>query len=49
MKEWFGQKILGLPELASSNGRGVDDLIIYVHWLMLVLFIGWTIYFLYAI
>ena len=49
MKEWFGQKILGLPELASSNGRGVDNLIIYVHWLMLVLFIGWTIYFLYAI
>ena len=49
MKEWFGEKILGLPQLASSNGRGVDDLIIYVHWLMLALFIGWTIYFLYAI
>jgi len=49
MKEWFGEKILGLPQLASSNGRGVDDLIIYVHWLMLALFIGWLIYFLYAI
>ena len=49
MKEWFGENILGLPQLASSNGRGVDDLIIYVHWLMLALFIGWTIYFLYAI
>jgi cytochrome c oxidase subunit II len=49
MKEWFGEKILGLPQLASSTGRGVDDLIIYVHWLMLALFIGWTIYFLYAI
>ena len=49
MKEWFGEKILGLPQLASSSGRGVDDLIIYVHWLMLALFIGWTIYFLYTI
>jgi cytochrome c oxidase subunit 2 len=49
MKEWFGENILGLPQLASSSGRGVDDLIIYVHWLMLALFIGWTLYFLYAI
>jgi len=49
MTEWFGQKILGLPPLASSNGRGVDDLIIYVHWLMLVLFIGWIIYFGYVL
>jgi len=49
MKQWFGEKILGLPPLASTNGQGVDDLIIYVHWLMLALFIGWIIYFFYAI
>lgn len=42
-------KLLGMPPLASSNGQDVDDLIIYVHWLMLALFIGWIIYFLYAI
>jgi len=49
MKQWFGEKILGLPPLASTNGQGVDDLIIYVHWLMLALFIGWIIYFFYAL
>jgi cytochrome c oxidase subunit 2 len=27
----------------------VDDLIIYVHWLMIVLFIGWSAYFIYAL
>ena len=42
-------KLLGMPPLASSNGQDVDDLIIYVHWLMLALFIGWIIYFCYAV
>jgi cytochrome c oxidase subunit II len=49
MNEWFGQHILGLPPLASKNGQDVDNLIIYVHWLMLALFIGWIIYFFYAL
>ena len=49
MNQWFGEKILGLPTLASTNGKGVDDLIIYVHWLMIVLLIGWMIYFFYAL
>ncbi len=48
MKDWFA-KLLGMPPLASSNGQDVDDLIIYVHWLMLALFIGWIIYFFYAV
>ncbi len=47
--EWFGQKVLLMPPLASKNGQGVDDLIVYVHWLMLALFLGWMIYFLYAV
>lgn len=42
-------KILGLPPLASSNGQDVDNLIIYVHWLMLALFIGWIIYFFFVV
>jgi len=42
-------KLLGLPALASEHGKGVDDLIIYIHWLMVALFIGWIIYFFYAI
>ena len=49
MKEWFAHKILGLPELASSNGQAVDDLMVYVHWLMLALFVGWIIYFGYVL
>jgi cytochrome c oxidase subunit II len=42
-------KLLGMPPLASSNGQDVDDLIIYVHWLMALLFVGWIIYFCYAV
>jgi cytochrome c oxidase subunit II len=49
MNDWFAHNILGLPELASSNGKAVDDLIVYVHYLMLALFIGWTLYFGYAL
>ena len=49
MIEWFAQKILGMPELASSNGEAVDALIVYVHWLMLVLFVGWVTYFIYTV
>src|SRR3954470_10285640 len=43
------EKILGLPPLASEHGRDVDNLIIYVHWLMIVLFVGWLAYFAYAL
>lgn len=43
--EWIATKILGMQELASSNGQEVDNLIVYVHWLMLVLFVGWILYF----
>ncbi len=42
-------KLLGLPELASVHGADVDKLIIYVHYLMFVLFVGWGAYFLYTI
>jgi cytochrome c oxidase subunit II len=42
-------KFLGLPFLASDHGKQVDDLLLYVHYLMGVLFIGWFAYFLYTI
>ena len=48
MKE-LTSKLLGMPPLASQNGQDVDSLIIYVHWLMFALFIGWIIYFFYAV
>jgi cytochrome c oxidase subunit 2 len=38
-------KLLGLPVLASKHGQDVDNLIIYVHWLMGALFLGWILYF----
>src|SRR5689334_22542391 len=43
------EKILGLPVLASTHGKDVDNLIIYVHWLMIALFVGWLAYFAYAL
>jgi cytochrome c oxidase subunit 2 len=49
MTEWFAQHILGMPELASRNGQSVDALIVYVHWLMIALFLGWSAYFGYAL
>ena len=48
MMEFF-EKLLFMPVLASENGRHVDDLIIYIHWLMIALFVGWFGYFLYAL
>jgi len=49
MNDWIAHKILGMPELASSNGKAVDDLIVYVHWLMMLLFVGWIAYFVYVL
>ena len=49
MNDWFAHNVLGLPQLASSNGQAVDDLMVYVHWLMLALFVGWIIYFGYVL
>ena len=45
----FFRRLLHLPVLASENGAGVDRLIIYIHLLMIVLFIGWFCYFVYAL
>ena len=41
--------LLSLPPVASEHGRHVDDLIIYMHWLMAALFVGWLLYFAYAL
>ena len=42
-------KLLHLPVLASENGKPVDELIIYIHWLMIALFVGWFSYFVYCL
>lgn len=43
------EKFLGLPEVASAHGPQIDAVIGYVHWLMVVMFVGWTALFLYML
>ena len=41
---------LGLPKVsASTQGPGIDNIISLTHWLMLILFIGWGIFFIYTL
>jgi len=42
-------ELLGLPPDASSHGFQIDDMIGIVHWLMLVLFVGWGAFFIYTL
>jgi len=42
-------KYLGLPLLASEHGAQVDKFILYIHYLMGVLFVGWLAYFFYTV
>ena len=42
-------EIFSFPELVSQNGGDIDGLVIAVHLLMLVLFIGWIIYYFVAL
>ena len=43
------RQLMGLPVMASEHGKNVDWLLIYMHWLMIVLFIGWIAFFFYAV
>jgi len=43
------EKLLGLPELASKHGAALDHVNVLVHWLMLVLFVGWFGFFLFLL
>ena len=40
---------MGLPELAAEHGRAIDLTVAWTHVLMLVLFVGWGAFFLYAL
>jgi cytochrome c oxidase subunit 2 len=40
---------LGLPVAASAHAADVDSLISVVHWLMVALFVGWAVFFVYVL
>ena len=48
MIEFFGKlgEHLGFPVNASEHGLIIDHMNGWIHWLMLILFIGWGIFFL---
>tara|TARA_B100002049_G_scaffold229501_1_gene205302 strand:- start:236 stop:982 length:747 start_codon:yes stop_codon:yes gene_type:complete len=43
------QELLGLPPQASAHAADVDQLIVLVHWIMAILFVGWGAFFLYTL
>ncbi len=43
------QELLGLPPQASSHAADIDQVIVVLHWLMLLLFVGWGIFFVYTL
>ena len=40
---------LGMPAAASAHAGDVDQVMALVHWLMLVLFVGWSAFFVYVL
>jgi len=44
MLEW-----LGMPAAASAHAGEIDQMMVLVHWLMAVLFVGWGVFFLYVL
>jgi cytochrome c oxidase subunit 2 len=44
MQEW-----LGMPLDAAAHGAEIDQMTVIMHWIMLILFVGWGLFFLYVI
>jgi cytochrome c oxidase subunit 2 len=42
-------ELLGLPPQASTHAGEIDHMMVLVHWLMLVLFVGWGAFFLFVL
>jgi cytochrome c oxidase subunit 2 len=40
---------LGMPVQASAHAAEIDQMTVLVHWLMLVLFVGWGLFFLFVL
>ena len=41
--------LLGMPASASAHAGEIDQMIVLVHWLMLVLFVGWGAFFIFVL
>ena len=41
--------LLGMPAVASTHGDQIDNMIVLIHWLMLVLFVGWGLFFVFVL
>jgi cytochrome c oxidase subunit 2 len=41
--------LLGLPVQASTHAAEIDQMVVLVHWLMAVLFVGWGLFFLFVL
>ena len=42
-------ELLGLPPQASAHAAQIDGMIVILHWVMLVLFVGWGAFFIYTL
>jgi len=43
-------RYFGLPTIsASTQGPAIDDINVWVHWLMALLFVGWGAFFIYTL
>jgi cytochrome c oxidase subunit 2 len=42
-------ELMGIMPNAALNGQPIDDLIEFCHWFMLILFVGWSAFFLYTL
>jgi cytochrome c oxidase subunit 2 len=42
-------ELLGMPPQASTHAGEIDHMMVLVHWLMLVLFVGWGAFFLFVL
>ena len=38
-----------LPPIASEHGARIDDSLVWVHWLMAILFVGWILFFFFCL
>ena len=38
-------ELLGIPQNASEHGFQIDQMMEFIHWIMLVLFVGWSTFF----